>query len=229
MPNGQIWADNDETPCSESFCSTWNPTWFDAPEDPSKIIEATLFAEPAVGTLDSDDLDFIGTVDALTLNGAYTVDAFIKIIGPAPTFNLILDRRVTLNATGDYTVSATSAEVGTGNFVQYGFIMTGLIGDPDVVPTLGSILLSEKVLSTNNLEVNNFRVSPNPSNNVWNIEGSNSVIDNVEVYDLLGKRVLNLSPNSQEVRIDASGLKTGIYLAKLTSEGATKTIKLVKN
>ena len=83
--------------------------------------------------------------------------------------------------------------------------------------------------STNDFLLDSVQVSPNPSNNIWNIESSSIAIETVEVYDLLGKRVLNLSPNSQEVRVDASGLRTGIYLAKLTSEGATKTVKLVKN
>ena len=84
-------------------------------------------------------------------------------------------------------------------------------------------------LSTNDFDLNNLNVSPNPTKGVWNINSSNSTIDNVVVYDLLGKRVLNLSPNSQQVTIDGSGLKTGIYLARLSSNGLTKTIKLVKN
>ncbi|MDA8874912.1 T9SS type A sorting domain-containing protein, partial [Winogradskyella sp.] len=85
------------------------------------------------------------------------------------------------------------------------------------------------VLGADDFSINDLKVSPNPSNDVWNIESSNISIDTIEIYDLLGKRVLNLSPNSQQVTIDASNLGTGIYLAKLYSNGATKTIKLVKN
>ena len=84
-------------------------------------------------------------------------------------------------------------------------------------------------LGVNDFDLNDLNVSPNPTKGVWNINSSNSTIDNVVVYDLLGKRVLNLSPNSQQVTIDGSGLKTGIYLARLSSNGLTKTIKLVKN
>ena len=48
--------------------------------------------------------------------------------------------------------------------------------------------------STNDFLLNTVKVSPNPSNDVWNVESSTTSIETVEVYDLLGKRLLNLSP-----------------------------------
>ena len=85
------------------------------------------------------------------------------------------------------------------------------------------------VLGVDDFSINDLKVSPNPTNDSWNIEGANTTIDSIEVYDILGKRVQILNPNSQQATIDASGLKTGLYLAKLYSGNAVKTIKLVKN
>ncbi|TCK67502.1 putative secreted protein (Por secretion system target) [Winogradskyella wandonensis] len=88
---------------------------------------------------------------------------------------------------------------------------------------------SQTVLSTNSFDNNSFKVFPNPSNTVWNISGLDTTIEKVEVYDILGKSVLSLEPNSQDVSIDASALKTGLYLAKLSSKGSSTTLRLVKN
>ncbi|WP_299113564.1 T9SS type A sorting domain-containing protein [uncultured Winogradskyella sp.] len=92
-----------------------------------------------------------------------------------------------------------------------------------------SLAANESTFSTNDFDLNSIRVYPNPTNDSWNIEGANITIDTIEVYDILGKRVQTLSPNSQQTAIDASGLKTGLYLAKLYSGDAVRTIKLVKN
>lgn len=218
QPNFLIW-NNEAT----------NPAWFDnpgtPPSNPNKKIEGLSFVED--NSLVGQAVNFSGSVGTIDIDPSYQVSAFIKILSAG--FATLTDERVPLTATGDFTVSVSAAQTGAGAIVQYGFVVYGLIADPATEGTIGSVVVNQLVLSSNDLEINNFRVSPNPSINFWNIEGSNSVIDNVEVYDLLGKRVLNFAPNSQEVRIDATALKTGIYLAKLSSNGATKTIKLVKN
>lgn len=78
-------------------------------------------------------------------------------------------------------------------------------------------------------EALSFKVYPNPSNSTWNVSANNQNITTVQVFDLLGKQVISLSPNTSEVTINASSLLDGIYIAEITSDGATKTIKLVKN
>ena len=83
-------------------------------------------------------------------------------------------------------------------------------------------------LSSNSFELESLNVYPNPTKNSWTIQGANTTINTIEVFDILGKRVQTLSPNNSEATIDAKDLKTGIYLAKLYSDNGTKTIKLVK-
>jgi hypothetical protein len=50
----------------------------------------------------------------------------------------------------------------------------------------------------------------------------------VAVYDILGKQVITLSPNSTETLIDASSLRSGMYFAKIEGANGSKTVKLIK-
>lgn len=89
----------------------------------------------------------------------------------------------------------------------------------------------QQTLSTSDEIKQNITLSvyPNPSTSSWNIKTNNQTIDSVEVFDILGKQVIALSPNASEVSVEASGLNDGIYLAKITSNNNIKTVKLVKN
>ena len=83
-------------------------------------------------------------------------------------------------------------------------------------------------LSTDELKMSDLSVYPNPSSNLWNID-SNYTIQQVIVYDTLGKLVKISNPDSNNVQIDASMFNNGIYLAKVQTDGGVKTIKLIKN
>jgi hypothetical protein len=83
------------------------------------------------------------------------------------------------------------------------------------------------VLSVDNFATTEFKVFPNPTNSDWTILG-NSVINNVTVYDILGKQVIALEPNATNTKIDASSLKSGMYFARIEGVNGSKTIKIVK-
>ena len=88
------------------------------------------------------------------------------------------------------------------------------------------------VEGTAGLEDNNIidvSVYPNPSNSIWNFRTGNTVITSVEVFNLLGKRVVSQNNNSTNVAISTQGLTSGIYIARVTSEQGTKSLKLIKN
>ncbi len=87
---------------------------------------------------------------------------------------------------------------------------------------------SSVALSNEEFGLAEFSVYPNPSNSIWNIKTTNN-IQSIEVYDVLGKRVVALTPNNTEAEINASNLKDGIYLAKISTDSGSKTIKLVKD
>ena len=84
-------------------------------------------------------------------------------------------------------------------------------------------------LSANEFETADFSVYPNPSNNVWNVKTSNTIMNSIQVFDVLGKQVISLNPNSVEAKIDASTLPTGLYFAKIATDSGINSIKLIKN
>jgi hypothetical protein len=84
-------------------------------------------------------------------------------------------------------------------------------------------------LGTNSFVNTSFNVSPNPSNTIWNVKTKDQIINTVQVFDVLGKEVLNMSPNKADVEIEASILPKGLYFAKMTTEFGSNSIKLIKN
>ena len=82
-------------------------------------------------------------------------------------------------------------------------------------------------LNTDKFEVAETSVYPNPSKNNWNINSSLN-IQEIEIYNVLGKKVISKKVNKKEISIDASQLSAGLYIAKIKSGANTKTIKLIK-
>ena len=72
-----------------------------------------------------------------------------------------------------------------------------------------------------------FRVYPNPVKDVLNIM-TKTAVDNVTVYDVLGKAVITVQPDAISPKIDMSGLSSGAYLVQVTIGNATKTVKVLK-
>lgn len=83
-------------------------------------------------------------------------------------------------------------------------------------------------LGTMDFEVNNFKVYPNPSQDSWNLS-SNSLMESVTLYDLLGKQVLYLPINGLTVKIDNQRLIPGLYFALVKANGQVNSIKMLKN
>jgi hypothetical protein len=88
---------------------------------------------------------------------------------------------------------------------------------------------AQTVLGVSDFETTKFTVYPNPTKNVWNINSNGQVLNSISVFDVSGKQVKSLKPNSNETVIDASNLNTGLYFVRLESNSGIETIKLIKN
>ena len=84
------------------------------------------------------------------------------------------------------------------------------------------------VLSVNDFQIEGLAIYPNPTHNSWSISTANNVIDAIEVFDILGKRVISLNPNTATTKIDATNLTPGIYMTKISTEFGTATKRLIK-
>lgn len=94
---------------------------------------------------------------------------------------------------------------------------------------LDNVSLQVQVLGVNDFEKISFRVFPNPSKSSWKVKTENVNMSSIQVFDVLGKNVLSLSPNTSETVINGSNLKSGLYFAQIKTETGINSIKLVKN
>lgn len=83
------------------------------------------------------------------------------------------------------------------------------------------------LLGTDSFDNANFSYYPNPVKDVLNLS-YNQEISNVEVFNLLGQRVITSTVNANSTQIDMSALSQGAYIVNVTSNNLVKTIKVIK-
>ncbi len=103
------------------------------------------------------------------------------------------------------------------------------------IETTGGIMFFDNIffstsstLSSTSIAVNSLLVTPNPATDFWSFKDVVNNIQEIAVYDMTGKLVLNQTPSSNTSIVNATGLKSGIYLAQVTTDAGRETIKLVK-
>lgn len=78
------------------------------------------------------------------------------------------------------------------------------------------------------LTINNFSFSPNPTSSVLNIK-SVDAIESVRVLDITGKTILSYTGNNQnQLQVNVEGLNSGVYFIQLSSKGKTQVQKFIK-
>jgi len=82
-------------------------------------------------------------------------------------------------------------------------------------------------LSLKELAQFNFNASPNPAKDYIKLSASKT-IDKIEIYNILGQQVKNLSLNKTQSNVDVSSLSKGIYIVKAFIEDAVGTYKVIK-
>ena len=88
-------------------------------------------------------------------------------------------------------------------------------------------IVVEVTLSTNVFDNASFRTYPNPVKDFFNVSYSKE-ITNISVVNMLGQTVLEKAVNATDTQIDMTSLPTGSYFVKVTVEGNSKTVKVIK-
>lgn len=74
-----------------------------------------------------------------------------------------------------------------------------------------------------------FTISPNPAKNSLNIKLSAKTSDlQVEVFDVLGKRIYKGLITKLESSVDVSNWKSGVYLVRVSDDKTTRTKRFIK-
>lgn len=161
----------------------------------------------------SDQLNFNN------LSTAYTVNNSVFINNTSP-FND--------SANGDYTLDmgVNLIDAGNNSFVSGS---TDLANNQRIFNTavdIGAYEFGSVSLSTNDFDLatKSVIVFPNPTSSILNIE-SQIALTQVEVFSILGKKVLSVNSKT----IDVSKLNSGVYFLRLTTKnGSQSTLRFIK-
>ena len=97
---------------------------------------------------------------------------------------------------------------------------TFLFDDIERVITLGNG--NEQAFNSQQLSV-----YPNPAKDKVTISSNDTIIKAVVVYDVLGKHLTTLYPKDSDVTINVANFTRGLYIVKVSTLEAEKTIKLI--
>ncbi|NRD18625.1 T9SS type A sorting domain-containing protein [Winogradskyella eckloniae] len=99
-------------------------------------------------------------------------------------------------------------------------------GTTDVV--VDNFSLTNTTLSNNEFEIEDLAIYPNPSVDSWLVSTKTDAIQSIEVFNLLGTKVMQLNPDARTVNIDATNLVPGMYITKISTAYGTVSRKLIK-
>ncbi len=85
-----------------------------------------------------------------------------------------------------------------------------------------------QTLSIDSFTTESFKIYPNPVKDILSIQINNSIETQIEIFDVLGKKVYsNYIYNSSDINLNQ--IKKGIYILRITQENKSITKKLIKN
>jgi hypothetical protein len=132
-----------------------------------------------------------------------------------------------LNDFGDIDSAASPVDLSQLSLIQFNTLDLGSsLASKEVY--LSNIYFYGGALSTADETLSQVKIFPNPTNDVWTLSSPNTIVD-IQVFDILGKQVVSINPNTNEATINATNLKDGLYLAKISTINGSQTVKLIKN
>ena len=128
------------------------------------------------------------------------------------------------SGTGAFSTTITSLEANTEySFKAYAINSKGLS-----YGIKKSFKTTAIVLSVEDLIFKELKVYPNPVSNVLYIKGQVR-IEKITISNLLGQKVFERKNDSNNVEIDFSNLKSGLYFVKVQAENKSKVYKVFKS
>ena len=129
-------------------------------------------------------------------------------------------------------ISEQNAQNGINPLVQgmplvNGTTYYGVIIGTNGCPSLPFALTVDVYLSDDKFVKEELKYYPNPVEDLLTISYSDHILQ-IEVFDLLGKRVKVKSTVGKEVDIDLSDLASGTYMVQLKTENKSQFLKVIK-
>jgi hypothetical protein len=93
--------------------------------------------------------------------------------------------------------------------------------------TVTSACISVSQLNTGEFIQNRFRIYPNPVSDVLNIEYT-GVLTAIEVFNIIGQKVVSRTADATSVQIDMSQLPAGTFIVKAAAGNVFQTFKVIR-
>ncbi|GGE30540.1 fibronectin type III domain-containing protein [Psychroflexus planctonicus] len=200
--------------------------------DPTQVDVLVHHGSPDAPAVDVNETD----AGNLVSNIAYPeFDGYLNLA--------VADYTIEIAAAGDpaalFSYEAPLATLGGFEGAAITVVASGFFGDDAdtdngfglwVATAAGGPLLElpETNISTIDFDSANFTYYPNPVKTSLTIEAQNNV-EQVEVFNVLGQRVITQRPNQTNPRLDMNTLESGVYLMKVSINGANKTFQIIKD
>ncbi|WP_405573282.1 T9SS type A sorting domain-containing protein [Winogradskyella sp. Asnod2-B02-A] len=209
---------------------------------------ASMFSNNTSTAEDADAWVYVGPFN-LASDSEYTFSFFQRVLAAAGLSRPNKDLEIAVSSTNDglgntilltlddlvnidYVERSVTFTPGTTGEFYFGihdkssFLATATAGNALFVDGFS---VTSEALSIAEFESNRFTHFYNKNAQTLNLESSNMEMTSIEVYSLLGQRVISNSLSNTTESIDVSALNTGVYLAKINIDGNSKTIKFIKN
>ncbi|MEM5566441.1 T9SS type A sorting domain-containing protein [Psychroserpens sp. AS72] len=212
----------------------------------------TVCETPVLGTNAgaTDSIENDNTADCTFAGGVPLGDVWFKVIVPS-TGELTIET----SDSGEISDTVMTVYLGTsGSLVQVGcsddegdgaFSLVELTGADGISP--GDVLLvrvweygdnvkgtfnicawSPSTLGLDDNTFNGFTYYPNPVKDVLTLESPNT-IDKIEVFNILGQRIVAIDSQNTIQNIDMSNVQAGAYFVKVSIGNQIKTLRVIKD
>jgi hypothetical protein len=175
------------------------------------------------------------------------------VINPCSSITCIENQEVMADETGFYTI--TGAEFDAEIINTCGMGITNISNDFNSLETLDGALLpiGETTITWSftdgfgntqecsfdvtvdifngilDLSKTGISIYPNPTSGVFTINNRGLTIDNLSIFDILGKQIIEKTDMQQNETIDLSGFENGIYLVRIQTENRYLIKKIIKH
>lgn len=133
--------------------------------------------------------------------------------GGSPATAITKNVNVTYNTPGLYQVKLVVANyIGSDTVTKTGYI---------------NVVSDCSTLGNSDAKANKTQVYPNPTKNILYIK-SQKEIKNIEIFDLSGKKIININPNEKQTEVNLEKLNSGNYILRTHFENGVESHKIIK-
>ncbi len=201
-------------------------------------------------TFDCSDIGIVSV--RLTATDAYGntsfSDAAVTIVdNMKPSLSTVADKTVEpIGGTCDYTIpdytgettvtdncnvqsviqSPTTGTTISGHQTEQIITLTANDGNGNTEFTTFNVTLDCTILSNDDFDIEGFLIYPNPVKDVLTIKSGNLIIDDIEIFDTLGKSLKKVKVINET--ISTKNLPIGVYMLRITSDKGIIIRKIVK-